>query len=69
MYICMESEKVYNIGLLLGVTYICYICMESEKEYENICILFQILYRLLQNNEDGSLCYTVDLVSYLFYIE
>lgn len=43
--------------------------MESEKEYENICILFQILYRLLQNNEDGSLCYTVDLVSYLFYVE
>ena len=46
-----------------------YVYVWNLKKNTYICILFQILYRLLQNNGYGSLCYTVDLVGYLFYIE
>ena len=57
----IEVQLIYNIVLVSSV----------QHNDSDIYILFQVLfpYRLLQNIHYISLCYTVGLVGYLFYIQ
>ena len=52
----IEVELIYSVVLILGVQ-----CSDSVKHniHVSVCVCMCVSYRLLQNIEYGSLCYTV----------
>ena len=66
--ICVNYSKVIWLYIYIHT----YVYTHTHTHtYINIYILFQTLfhYRLLQDNEQSFLCYTVGLVIYLFYTQ
>ena len=61
-FFSIEVQLIYNVVLVSGVP--------QSDSVMHIYIFFQVIfhYRSLQDIEYSSLCYTVNLFAYLFYV-